>query len=135
MTTSGSQTTTKVTGLLESFNRHPSTTSFINKYDTAIKAITGVGFVSHFLRIRSGLDAHEAAVASNSVSSAKNFRPIRRAGVAGLGWSLVWFGVLGVTTLAEESVHRKIDPVALQRRSKVPWNVEIASGGKEELHT
>lgn len=135
MTASGQQTPTKVAGILRHFEKHPSATSFINKYDTAIKAVTGVGFVAHFLRIRSSIDAQEAAVASNSVSSAKKFRPIRRAGVAGAAWSLVWFGVLGVTTLAEESIHRRIDPVALQRRSKVPWKVELASGGKEEAHT
>lgn len=129
--TSGQQTSPKVTGILKSFERHPVATTFISKYDTAIKVITGVGFFAHFLRIRSAIDAQEAAAANNSVYSAKKLSPIRRAGVAGAAWSLVWLGVLSATTLAEESVHRRIDPISQQRRSKVPWNV----GLEEEVHT
>lgn len=135
-TTSGpvyTQTTPKVGVFLKSFERHPRASAFFSNYGNLIKGLTGIAFVTHFLKIRSAIDAQEAATASNTLAASKKFFSIRHAGVAGLAWSVVWFGVLGATTLADETVHRRIDPVAIQRQQKVPWNVELTAADKEEI--
>lgn len=120
-------------GLLTYADAHPAACNVLEKYGNYIRGFAGVGFIAHFLRIRSAIDAQEAAVANNSVSSAKKFSPIRRAGVAGFAWSAVWLGILSATTLAEESVHRRIDPVAIQRKQRrEPWNAEFGAG-KERI--
>ena len=115
-------------GLLKYADAHPTACNVLEKYGNYIKGFAGVGFIAHFLRIRSAIDAQEAAAANKSVSSAKKFSPIRRAGVAGVVWSAFWLGILSATTLAEESVHRRIDPVAIQRKQrKEPWNAEFGA--------
>ena len=115
-------------GLLKYADAHPTACNVLEKYGNYIKGFAGVGFIAHFLRIRSAIDAQEAAAANNSAPSAKKFSPIRRAGVAGVVWSAVWLGILRATTLAEESAHRRIDPVAIQRKQrKEPWNAEFGT--------
>lgn len=115
-------------GLLKYADAHPTACNVLEKYGNYIRGFAGVGFIAHFLRIRSAIDAQEVAVANKSVSSAKKFSPIRRAGVAGFAWSAVWLGILSATTLAEESVHRHIDPVAIQRKQrKETWNAEFGA--------
>lgn len=119
---------TRAVGLLKYADAHPSACNVLEKYGNYIKGFAGIGFIAHFLRIRSAIDAQEAATANNSVSSAKKFSPIRRAGVAGFAWSAVWLGILSATTLADESIHRRIDPVAIQRKQrKEPWNAEFGA--------
>lgn len=109
-----------VTGLLKHCEDYPRATAFIDNNSTAIKAITGVGFFAHFFRIQEAIDAPEQSAVA--VDGRKKPSLIRRAGVAGLAWSVVWMGVLTATTLAEEFAHRRVDPVAISRLHKKPWN-------------
>lgn len=119
-TLTGTETTKvpkKATGLLKYCEDYPRTAAFIDRNSTAIKAITGVGFFAHFFRIQKAIDAPGEAA-----KGLKTTTLIRRAGVAGLAWSAVWMGVLTATTLAEECAHRRVDPVAISRMHKAPWN-------------
>ncbi len=123
-------TTTATIGLFKITEKYPAATKFVDTYSTAIKAVTGVGFVAHYLRIRKAIDA-QSETTTTSHSAQKKLSPVRRAGLAGLGWSLVWVGILSATTLAEEAIHRRIDPVAISRKHKESWDVALVD--KEEL--
>ena len=111
--------TTKVTGPLAYCEKYPSATSFINSYGSAIKAITGVAFIGHFFKIKKAVAAAEE---SALIANVKKPSLLRRAGIAGLGWSLVWMGMLTATTVADEHAHRQKDPVHAIRLQRTPWN-------------
>jgi hypothetical protein len=130
--TTNCQNTTKTEGLLKYCDKYPATTRLVDKYSTGIKAITGVAFLAHYFSIQKVSDAHPEA-AETTHTQHKRPSGIRRAGIAGLGWSFVWIGILTTTTLAQEWVHRHQDPIHHARKERTPWKLEHNHSGTEEL--
>lgn len=130
--TTARQSTTKQEGLLSYCEKYPAATRFVDKYNTGIKAATGIAFLTHYFRLKSSWAASDAA-AEQHLQLVKKLSPIRRAGIVGLGWAFIWMGILTATTLAQESVHRHKDPIVRSQKQRTPWDLPQADKESCEL--
>lgn len=130
--TTNCQNANKTEGFLKYCDQYPAITRFVDKYSPGIKVITGATSLVHYFSIQRASAAHSEA-ADSTHTQHKRPSVIRRAGIAGLGWSFVWIGVLTTTTLAQEWVHRHQDPIHHAWKERTPWKLEHNHPSKEEL--